>query len=271
MNDTTAPAAQSFVITKEYRRFEEFCAACRRYHYIGLCYGPPGVGKTLSAHYYARWDVLGPVLKRRGGEATQRHTLQDCRTLVYTPTVANHPNQIARDVANLRVRLTLLINELTPHDGEAPLWSADVDPTELLIVDEADRLKLAGLEQIRDIYDRGPLGVILIGMPGLEKRLARYGQLYSRVGFVHPFRSLSDAEVRFILQEKWAELGLELDISDFTDSEALAAIVRITGGNFRLLQRLFTQIERILQINELRVVTKEVVETAREGLVIGPL
>ena len=29
--------------------------------------------------------------------------------------------------------------------------------------------------------------------------------------------------------------------------------------------------ERILAINELRTVTKEVVEAAREGLVIGPL
>jgi hypothetical protein len=31
------------------------------------------------------------------------------------------------------------------------------------------------------------------------------------------------------------------------------------------------QIERILQINEMRTVTKEVVEAARESLVVGPL
>jgi hypothetical protein len=35
------------------------------------------------------------------------------------------------------------------------------------------------------------------------------------------------------------------------------------------LHRLFTQIERIVTINQVRGVSKEVIETARESLVIG--
>ena len=45
----------------------------------------------------------------------------------------------------------------------------------------------------------------------------------------------------------------------------------MTGGNFRLLRRLFVQIERILKINELTVITYDVVEAAPSTLVIGYL
>lgn len=141
---------------------------------------------------------------------------------------------------------------------------------ELLIVDEADRMRVQSLEALRDIYDRGHFGSVLVGMPGIERRMSRYAQLYSRVGFVHAYRPLSAEEVAFVLAHHWEQLGPTFSPTDFTDAEAMAAVIRITGGNFRLIQRLFAQVERILQINQLRTVTKEVVESAREGLVIGP-
>jgi DNA transposition AAA+ family ATPase len=66
-------------------------------------------------------------------------------------------------------------------------------------VDEADRLKMISLEQMRAIFDAGGVGFVLIGMRGIEKRMARYPQFYSRIGFVHEFRPLNVSEMRQLL------------------------------------------------------------------------
>ena len=95
----------------------------------------------------------------------------------------------------------------------------------------------------------------------MEKRLARYPQFYSRIGFVHEFRPLAVKEVRELLDRRWTPAGVCLPEQPL-DAETVAAIIRITGGNFRLLNRLLTQMERILEINAVEQVTKAVVEAA---------
>jgi DNA transposition AAA+ family ATPase len=309
----TSFSDHSFVETREYRRFHEFCEACQHNRYIGLCYGPPGVGKTLSANYYAS-------SKKIEGQLTTGHAVDVCPgyggagsgVAFYTPPVVNSPGTIEREIARLRAKLRELAGiemtraeqpkldaalkrigrELLPgpngemhrrsqgdraadeflrlHSKVSSLRSFAADPTALILIDEADRLKEKSLEQVRDIFDRGGVGVVLIGMPGLEKRLARYAQLYSRVGFVHEFRPLSAQEVRsLLLSRRWHPPAISLPEGCLSHEEGLAAILRVTGGNFRLLDRLLTQIARVLEINRATQVTGDVVDAARESLVIG--
>jgi DNA transposition AAA+ family ATPase len=106
-------------------------------------------------------------------------------------------------------------------------------------------------------------------MPGIEKHLSRYAQFYSRVGFAHHYEALRGEELSFVLTKHWRQFRLCLDNADFTDTQAIAATAPITGGNFRLLHRLFIQIGRILHINDLTLITRDVVEAARSTLVIG--
>jgi Holliday junction resolvasome RuvABC ATP-dependent DNA helicase subunit len=85
----------------------------------------------------------------------------------------------------------------------------------------------------------------------------------------HQYRPLGHDELLFVLERQWRKLGKTLDPDDFTDAQAIAAVERITRGNFRLLERLLPQIQRVLKINELDVITNDVVEAARSNLVIG--
>ena len=120
------------------------------------------------------------------------------------------------------------------------------DPV-LVAIDEADRLTTASLEQVRAIFDQGGLGVVLIGMPGIEKRLSRVraalfaGRLRPRIP--SPGK---EGSARACCSQGWMPPGVVLPGNWVADEEALAAILRITGGNFRLLERLLTQIARRL-------------------------
>ena len=141
--------------------------------------------------------------------------------------------------------------------------------TELVIVDEADRLRTAGLEQLRDFFDRRDLGPILIGMPGFDRQLARYPQLYSRIGFAHQYKPLDSDDLLIVLANYWHQLGLLLDPGESNDVETVSAVVRITGGNFRLIERLMTQVARVMDINRLDALDPDVVHAARQMLVVG--
>ena len=270
MRTSKAPRrAEPFIVTKEHRRFLEFANAVRKERYIGLCYGPAGVGKTKSARRYAHWQTVEPLLTRLGPRAESDKkvyaTLAKSRVLFYTPDVRANFGTLRHQIDDLLGRINVCIDQHKGTTTRTLPW----EYVELVILDEAERLNQVALEYLRDLFDRNDIGLILIGMPGVEKRMSRYPQLFSRVGFAHHYRPLLGEELSFVLTRHWQRLGLQLDGADFTDAQAIASIARITGGNFRLLRRLFLQIERVLQVNELTVITDDVVNAARSNLVIG--
>jgi DNA transposition AAA+ family ATPase len=273
---TTAAVGErdgAFIVTREHRRFVEFATAVRKHRYIGLCFGPAGVGKTLSARRYAHWDEAEPMIENWGirepDDADVQTMLARSRTVFHTPAVLGTLRDLRDTMANSLVIVSRCIEEQLHRKGMEVRRRDKHRLVEMVIIDEAERMQTSALELVRDIFDRTGMGVILIGMPGMEKRLSRYPQLYSRVGFAHHYRPLQGDELTFVLTRHWRRLGLTLDDADFTDAQAIASIARVTDGNFRLLHRLFVQIGRILKINGLSVITDVVVEAARSTLVVG--
>ncbi|EGP4944537.1 TPA: AAA family ATPase [Enterococcus faecium] len=190
---------------------------------------------------------------------------------VFYTTPAEKMSRVSSDINTItsRIDLTKAMHRVLKYNQGDPSVPKTYEAINLIIVDEIDRLKLQHLEQLRDIYDKNDLAMVLIGMPGIEKRLSRYPQLYSRIGFAHEFDNLSKDETHHILEYKWADLGIDIKLEDFSDYEAITTIIKITKGNFRLIHRLFAQIDRILRINQMDKITVEVVEAARDSLVIG--
>ncbi|WP_314062016.1 AAA family ATPase [uncultured Vagococcus sp.] len=231
--------------------------------------------KTESPSYYQTRKIIQTIPKRV--EDYIPPEVLDVTTLFITAP-AVRPQSLKADLesysSNLRWSKEAYytqLNNLSEEDGQESIFSVLSNEDaytgiELIIVDEIDRLKTQTIELLQDIYDKNDLGMIFIEMPGIEKRLSRYPQLYSRVGFSHEYKKLNNTELNHMLEHKWSEMGLTTSYEDY---DALTSIIKLSNGNFRLLHRLFTQIERIMGINNLSKVTTDVVNAARDSLVIG--
>jgi DNA transposition AAA+ family ATPase len=254
-----------FIQTKQYKQFAEFCRACYRDKYMGLCYGPAGVGKTESARHYTKWYAVEKFC-----HSFPEFPMKSLHSIVYTPSLLETPRGLITDFEEVKRKFNWL-KEKWIYGKEIP-WEARIKNenfVKLVIIDEAERLKPQSFEIIREIYDQGEINFIFIGMPGIERILERFAQLYSRIGFVHQFKNLGKSEVEFIIDKHFDKLEVKLNTEDFSDQEALAAIVRITDGNFRLINRLLKQSQRIMKVNCMTTLTKEIVEAARSCLLIG--
>lgn len=236
-----------------------------------MCHGRPGVGKTRSAREFSSFPDLGDYAALRPIVPYLAEQVARCRAVFYTVSVSNTP-KIIDTVLGLSLIKLGYARLTVAGDGslEDVTHSAARTACPLVIVDEADRLSIKSLEHLRDLSDRQGFGLILMGMPGLEKRLARYAQFYSRIGFVHEFKPLTETEMRLLLATHAGDFGITFDPAQLDEIEAQAAVIRITRGNFRLMERLFAQMRRIMTLNRVDAVTPDIVQAARDCLVIGP-
>ena len=140
---------KQFIETKEYRRFAEFCDACIQYKYIGICYGLPGVGKTLSSRHYSNWDKIGKQISySRFADIAVKATdeVLDAHTIFCTAP-ATAATKIGHNVSNRCLQLTSTKGHYLWRKGlidEESVYKNfyEYEGIDLIIIDEIDRLKL---------------------------------------------------------------------------------------------------------------------------------
>ncbi|WP_375513403.1 TniB family NTP-binding protein [uncultured Nostoc sp.] len=101
---------------------------------------------------------------------------------------------------------------------------------EMLIIDEADRLKPETFAEVRDIYDKLGIAVVLVGTDRLEAVIKRDEQVYNRFRACHRFGKLSGKDFQDTVQA-WEDRVLKLPVSsNLTTKDMLRILTSATEG-----------------------------------------
>lgn len=256
-----------FLESVSHFNFVELATVCREERKIGLCFGKPGIGKTLSAKKFCNWQVVEATLASKNGVPLEPETMMLCDSAYYLPSITVSAPRLKNELSLLKNKFDdaflRAVNWHKPAD-----WASEIQNQhlKLIIVDEAFRLKYQALEQLRDIQEEWNVGLLLIADPGFERSLGRMWHFSVRVAHAEELRPLTVAETA-----RYTDKQLEIMNLPKPPEEVYALIYWYTQGVMRSLANLFSMIARILKINEdvVTEITRDVVETAREMMMFG--
>jgi DNA transposition AAA+ family ATPase len=110
-----------------------------------------------------------------------------------------------------------------------------------IFVDEADRLHVERIDDLRDIHDMTGAPIVLIGELELKGLLSQRRRIWSRVKQVVEFGPVAAEDVAVLGSDA---AGVSID------SEAAAYITRRADGDFRLIWTLLAHLERACQARQ---------------------
>ena len=165
-----------------------------------MTYGEAGTGKTIAAKLL--YVELGGYYLRAMEGMSQAAFLQD----LCFEVDGSRPHGSAKNKQTLLKRLT---------DYPAPIF-----------IDEADRLHVSRLEDLRDIHDITGAPIILVGEMGLPTKVSARTRINDRIpaSFRVNFGAISRTDI-MIYATKVAEITLS--------PEAGSVVYEATKGNFR--------------------------------------
>lgn len=178
------PQAPTYVDTPTCQRVLAALGYAQQAGDITVTYGGAGLGKTTACLQYQRSQPSVWIATMEPASAGVVTCLQ---------TIAE---ALGLDVAGGALHLSRAIGKRVRGTNG------------LLVIDEAQHLSVAALDQIRSIHDATGIGIALVGNEGVYSRMAggRHAQqldrLYSRIGKRLSLRQPSEADIR-ALAKAW--------------------------------------------------------------------
>jgi hypothetical protein len=163
--------------------------------------GPPGVGKTFGAVSYAIQNQVDYICP--------------------TPRKSDTPTAFARELCSV---LGVVSTNGSPIDA---LYAHCENARVRLIIDEAVRLSRTQLELIRDLSDRYPIAVVLVGTDNLARKLAYYDTIVHRIAGVFQVPPLTLSDLRMLIG----------------DAGVAESVYKRTGGNWRYICRILERLD----------------------------
>jgi len=144
---------------------------------------PTGVGKTTAVDYAEKTPSFGHQVIRCK-QITTRYTLLQALALAPGETWTTHGRNW--------MRASDLYNRAVERISQRPY---------LLIIDEADRLRLDCFEILRDFWDDAKLPILLVGNEVLTEKLNRqHERLFRRIRVRFTQPRLREADLRKVLE-----------------------------------------------------------------------
>jgi DNA transposition AAA+ family ATPase len=213
---------------------------------LGIVIGPPGTGKSTAAKLYFTKEEKclstdsGCMMIRDMPHMTPRWLLESI-----THQIDDAPRSATSHAAFHRAAETL-----------------EQCHVRLLAVDEADNLQYEHLEVLRMLMWETPCSLLLIGLPSLVTRIAKYPRLIRSVSFSFQFLPLADKEMFTGFLPQLNQPGWVFHPKNETDRYMGEYLWRNTCPSLRRLSTILMYASHITQHRGMTTITIEEIRFA---------
>lgn len=199
---------------------------------IGLVIGDAGMGKTTAVQRYAA-----------------EHS-----AAAYVLYMGFNRNALFREIAEAIVGRS---SARSYYDNLQLIMGATRVYRKLIIIDEADRMPLSMLEDLRTLNENGRVPLLLVGEPKLAATVKKADRIESRIRKPRITFSPIDATTLATLYDECCGLRLS--------DKVTKALVKMAHGDFRIAANDMQNIVRVMNVNQEKDLTMEVLNAYKRS------